>query len=228
MHGADDRERRRLGDTSALLPPPQPLADRPRHPCVDDLLCNRSYWCYLVGAMCVYGSVVPFWFIGAKVLQRRFHIGLRAADAMILLPEGSILVVGPAIGVVSDWLKLSMRALLLVAAAALALIPLTLLVLAWTPLPKALVLPTMVLFGAGYAAAQNLVWTALPLVLPPRTIMLGAGLMASAINMLPSALPVAFRGHPAFDLTLLAAVGGVGVVAFALGACCARNPRSLP
>ena len=59
------------------------------------LLCNLPFWLYLTGAMCVYGAVVPFWFIGGNVLQARFGLDLASADAMVLLPEGAILVVTP-------------------------------------------------------------------------------------------------------------------------------------
>lgn len=188
-----------------------------------DLLCNPGYWLYVAGAACVYGSVVPFWFIGAKTLQSRFGIDLATADAMILLPEGSILVVGPLIGVLSDRWRLGVRALLLSGACSLALIPAALLSLAWLPLPDGSVLPVMVALGLGYAAAQNLLWTALPAMLPRGVLMIGAGVMACSLNLLPALLPVvAFRGHGSTDLTVLAAVGVVGCVALVLAAVCAR------
>jgi len=184
-----------------------------------DVLLNPTYGLYVCGAMCVYGAVVPFWFIGAKVLQTRFGIGLSEADAYVLLPEGTILVVGPAIGVLTDRLHLRLRALLLFAAVALALVPVSLLVLAWLPLPRAAVLPAMVCLGVGYAAAQNLVWTMLPHVLKQEVLLLGAGVMACSLNLLPALLPVvAFRGDPRFDLSVLAAVGGVGMLALVLAA----------
>ena len=167
-----------------------------------ELLCNPGYWLYVAGAACVYGSVVPFWFIGAKTLQSRFGIDLATADAMIQLPEGSILVVGPLIGVLSDRWRLGVRALLLSGACSLALIPAALLSLAWLPLPDGTVLPVMVALGLGYAAAQNLLWTALPAMLPRSVLMIGAGVMACSLNLLPALLPVvAFRGHGSTDLT---------------------------
>ena len=73
-------------------------------------------------------------------------------------------------------------------------------------------------------ASQNLMWTALPAILPESVLMIGAGLMACSLNLLPAALPaVAFRGDAGSDLTVLAAAGALGCVAFTLAAAAARR-----
>ena len=63
------------------------------------------FWLYLAGGACVYGAVVPFWFIGAKHLQTRFGMTLAQADALLLLPEGLIAFVAPPFGILIDRYK---------------------------------------------------------------------------------------------------------------------------
>ena len=60
-----------------------------------------TFWLYLLGSACVYGAVVPFWFIGAKHLQLKWHMALSEADGLMLLPEGI------SIAVCASWLASS-------------------------------------------------------------------------------------------------------------------------
>ena len=91
--------------------------------------------------------------------------------------------------------------------------------LAWLPLPSGAVVPVMVCLGVGYAASQNLIWTMVPHVLPQSAMMTGMGIMACGLNLLPTVLPVlAFKGNGKVDLTVLAVVGLVGLLAFLVAA----------
>jgi hypothetical protein len=47
---------------------------------------TRQYYSYLLAGMCLYGSMVPFWFMGSKFLQIRDGISVGRADTLILLP----------------------------------------------------------------------------------------------------------------------------------------------
>jgi len=172
------------------------------------------FWLYLLGGACVYGAVVPFWFVGAKHLQLKFDLPLEAADALLLFPEGMIAVIAPPFGLLIDRQHWSLSKRLKVSAASLALIPLSLLCLAWLPLWPIFV--TLAL-GTAYALAQNLVWASITLVSPSPLLNLCSGLTGSGLNVLPSFVPLLlFTGDTSIDLTILAAIGGLGVVAYLL------------
>ncbi|KAL3919459.1 MAG: hypothetical protein SGPRY_005624 [Prymnesium sp.] len=117
--------------------------------------------------------VVPFWFIGAKHLQVKFGMSLAASDALLLFPEGMIMIVAPPFGLLIDRQKWSLTKRLMASALSLAAIPAALLSLAWLPLSPTLV--TLVL-GVAYAFAQNLIWASITLVSPAPLLNLCSGL----------------------------------------------------
>mmetsp|Transcript_510 Transcript_510/g.1720 ORF Transcript_510/g.1720 Transcript_510/m.1720 type:complete len:386 (+) Transcript_510:61-1218(+) len=160
----------------------------------------RVFFLFLLGGACVYGAVVPFWFIGAKHLQSRFGMPLATADALLLLPEGMIALVAPPFGLLMDRRRWSLTKRLYWSAASLAPIPVALLLLAWlgpaggapalgpnvttlaagnSPPPAApnLLAPALatLVLGTGYAFAQNLIWASLTLVAPPKLLNLCSG-----------------------------------------------------
>jgi len=185
---------------------------------------TATYWLFLLGSMCVYGSVVPFWFIGAKHIALRWDMGLAAADAYLLWPEGSIALVAPPFGLLIDRHKWSFERRLVVSAVSLLAVSASLLALAWLPLPPVI---GVCMLGLGYACAQNLIWSTVPLASPPELLNLSAGLIGCAVNVLPMLLPaVAFDGNGSRDCTILAAVGALGFVALAAGACIERSRRT--
>jgi hypothetical protein len=47
---------------------------------------SRSYYCFLLAGTFLYGSMVPFWFMGAKFLQVRDGVSVERADMLVLLP----------------------------------------------------------------------------------------------------------------------------------------------
>lgn len=185
---------------------------------------SATYWLFLLGSMCVYGSVVPFWFIGAKHIALRWDMGLAAADAYLLWPEGSIALVAPPFGLLIDRHKWSFERRLVVSAVSLLAVSASLLALSWLPLPPVI---GVCMLGLGYACAQNLIWSTVPLASPPELLNLSAGLIGCAVNIMPMLLPaVAFDGNGSRDCTILAAVGALGFAAYAVGACIERRRRS--
>ena len=172
------------------------------------------FWLYLVGGACIYGAVVPFWFVGAKHLQSRFGMDLSAADALLLFPEGMIALVAPPFGLLIDRQQWSLSKRLTASALSLSLIPLCLLSLAWLPVAPALV---SLVLGTGYAFAQVAGWASITLVAPPHLLNLCSGLNGTGFNILPTLIPLLlFTGNTSVDVTTLAVFGGVGVVAFLL------------
>jgi len=177
---------------------------------------SRTYWLFLLGSACVYGAVVPFWFIGAKIIAVRWRMSLSAADTFLLWPEGGIALIAPPLGMLIDRQAWTLRRRLLVCAISLSAIPLGHIALAWLPLPPIIGVLTL---AAGYAFAQNLVWASIALVSPPSLLNLSSGLVGCAVNVLPALLPAAvLTGESQTDLTILAVVGLVGALAFLMAA----------
>jgi MFS family permease len=175
---------------------------------------SGAYWWYLAGCVCVYGAVVPFWFIGAKHIALRWRLSVAAADAYLLWPEGAIAVIAPPFGYWIDRRAWPLRTRLFAAAAAMLPIALALVALG------RLALPPMVgvgLLGIGYACAQNLVWCTITMVSPPGLINLSSGLVGCSVNLLPMLLPACvFVGDGEYDVTVLGGVATFGALAFAV------------
>lgn len=56
---------------------------------------SREFWLYVLGSGCAYGMMVPFWFVGSKHISVRWGYSLKAADAIMILPEGTIALTAP-------------------------------------------------------------------------------------------------------------------------------------
>lgn len=141
---------------------------------------------YVLGAACVYGAVVPFWFVGAKHIANGFDRALAEADSYILVPEGLILLVAPPFGYMIDKRRWNFVTMMHVAAAALALTAASLLCLAHTRLPPLL---SVLGLGLGYAISQNLIWAGLKSATPPAMMNVCVGILGSSVNLLPTLLP---------------------------------------
>eukprot|EP00966_Prymnesium_polylepis_P031334 728774-Prymnesium_polylepis.1 len=70
---------------------------------------DARFWAFFVSCVLLYSSIVPFWYMGSKLLQQRYSLSLDAADWLIVLPELCILVGAPLVGVAADALRLSFR-----------------------------------------------------------------------------------------------------------------------
>jgi hypothetical protein len=91
------------------------------------------WYFYMLAGTALYGAMVPFWFIGSKYLQLRFAFDVQRADALMLLPEGSIILLGPLLGIFLDRMKFTKRTKLLQLAVGVALLPIGYLVLVGGP-----------------------------------------------------------------------------------------------
>ena len=89
----------------------------------------RAWYYYTASGFFLYGSMVPFWFLGSKYLQLKYGFDILVGDAFMLLPEGLIVLLGPLVGIYLDRMKFSTRTLLLQLAAGIALLPVAYLVL---------------------------------------------------------------------------------------------------
>lgn len=154
-----------------------------------------QYYFYLLNSMCLFGAVIPFWFMGSKFLQLNYGLSVENADFLMILPEGAMVVVSPLLGLVVDWLQLSLRSKLYLMGAVCFGTGSALLMLALgyadsgsgvTISP----LYTILLLSLCYACANSLTWDVVIQVVPqPDQLAPATGLSASASNLLPCLIP---------------------------------------
>ena len=183
------------------------------------------WWLYILGGGCVYGAVVPFWFIGAKSIELKWGLPTALADGLILLPEGCIVIIAPLLGWMCDSWRLLLRTRLVLQACAQLLIGGSLYALATPPtdvLPSPI--PVVLVLGVSYAVAQSLIWAAFGLVAPEPLINVCFGLLGAALNFFPAVVPpTLFTGDGPHDLQVLVVVSGVGTAALLAAAALAAR-----
>eukprot|EP01034_Spumella_vulgaris_P025598 gene25598-32070_t len=152
---------------------------------------GTQFHLFALSACCLYGAMVPFWFVGSKFIQINYGMSVGRADALMLLPEGVIVVVSPLSGYLMDTYRLSLRTKLSLLALACVSLAVCYLLLAFGYGSVATVPPllTMSLLGLSYAFSNSLLWTAIVLVIPDRHLASASGVVASAMNVLPSVVP---------------------------------------
>lgn len=85
---------------------------------IKELFVSVSFCCYLMVGACVYGSMVPFWFMGSKYMQEYYGLDMVQADDLMVIPEGMIVLVCLPLGMLVDNFRLSFRAKLCIVALA--------------------------------------------------------------------------------------------------------------
>jgi hypothetical protein len=155
-----------------------------------------QYYCYLLSSMCLFGAIVPFWFTGSEVLQRNYGLSLENSDFLMMLPEGAIIIVSPLLGLLVDYLRLSLaRKLCLMGAVCFGCaVALAAVAMAYPGSHSGVYinpLYSILLLSVCYACANSLTWDVLIQVVPqPDQLATATGLSASAANLLPCMIPV--------------------------------------
>mmetsp|Transcript_11929 Transcript_11929/g.21765 ORF Transcript_11929/g.21765 Transcript_11929/m.21765 type:complete len:569 (+) Transcript_11929:52-1758(+) len=62
-----------------------------------------QFWMYLLVGLFAYTALVPFYSVGSALLQRRYNLDTKDADFLMLLPEGTIAVASPILGLLVDY-----------------------------------------------------------------------------------------------------------------------------
>ena len=178
---------------------------------------SMEFYYYLLCGTCLYGSMVPFWFMGSKFIQKQFSKDLVEADMLMQLPEGCIVIISPLLGLILDCQKdlfTLNRRLLMLALSCFGLAGSYLLLIT----PSIDPVMVMVLMGVCYAFSNSLFWNNIVGVINSSELMPSAtGLVASCLNILPSIVPYvnAYFGDRIglTVLSLLAAMAGIfGVI----------------
>lgn len=146
------------------------------------------YHLYATAGAFLYGAMVPFWFIGSKYLQDTYHIDVSMADALVLLPEGLIVLIGAPVGYLLDRYQLSTVTMCYMLAASIFMLPLCYMTFYFG---GAHVSPVAVvaLLGLGYGCSNCVFWTVFPSVFSAKYRGIGTGLLSCLMNLLPSVVP---------------------------------------
>lgn len=175
---------------------------------------SGTYYLFACAGMLLYGSMVPFWFTGSKYLQEFYGLSVQNAGALILIPEGSIILLSFPLGYLLDnWIKSSYVRLALLGASTLLLpIGYILLMTGWKSSSSSPLL-SMLTLGFGYGISNCMYWTSLMQIIPEDLIGPGSGFIASSLNVMPaivpivSALPVSFASPGDWNLIVLCCLG---------------------
>uniref|UniRef100_A0A7S4QG63 Lysosomal dipeptide transporter MFSD1 n=1 Tax=Ditylum brightwellii TaxID=49249 RepID=A0A7S4QG63_9STRA len=147
----------------------------------------RLFWLYSFVGMTMYASVVPFWFYGSAYLQRSRGLSLKSADALMVLPEGAIIILSTPVGILVDCFKLGFAAQQRALGVASICIALSYVLLLSGVLQSAMW--GVISLGCSYAVANQLLWSAFPHACPEELGSLGAGIMACLINVGATLVP---------------------------------------
>ena len=166
-----------------------------------------EYYMFLCSGAFLYGSMVPFWFLGSKFLQDHYNLSIGSADALLLLPEGMIAIVSVPIGHLLDTYCRGMKSRLRMLAVSCMFLPASYLMLAHgfrasspnesvdsnSNLTTDIFIPpafSMFAIGFAYAISNSLYWSTVMDILPKGPYFSAAnGLIASCLNILPSVVP---------------------------------------
>ncbi|KAK3274747.1 hypothetical protein CYMTET_17083 [Cymbomonas tetramitiformis] len=160
---------------------------------------STTYWVFVLCGALMYGSIVPIWFIGSKIFQEEWGLSVTESDRLLLLPEGFIVLVAPALGALVDKLSMGLGSRLSFLGVGQACIGISYLTLALSHLNP--VIP-MIFLGFSYAICSTMYWASFPLVCPQQLLPLGTGILGTAVNILPSVLPPVLANMETYSLKL--------------------------
>ena len=116
------------------------------------------YYNFLFCGVFLYGSMVPFWFLGSAFLQTTYGFSVGVADRLVLLPECMICVCALPIGIILDkyHIDLSYRCEYLSTSCFC-------LGLSYVILANQMISPTvnMIVLGLCYACSNCLLWSSI-------------------------------------------------------------------
>lgn len=183
------------------------------------LKLSTNYYLFVFAGMFLYGSMVPFWFTGSKYLQEYYGLSVQNAGALILIPEGSIILLSFPLGYMLDNFIRSPQVRLAWLGFSTFLLPVgyVLLMLGWQsshPSPVA----SMLTLGFGYGISNCMYWTSLMQIVPEDLIGPASGLIASSLNVMPAivpiltVVPVTFASSGDWNLIVLSILGCLSTV----------------
>ena len=193
------------------------------------LAVNTWYWIQMVlfvlagGAL--YGAMVPFWFIGSKVVTQKTGISLMKADQLLLIPEATIAFVSPATGFVMQAINASGKCRYYSSGISLIGICVGLSALAYLEVTPGLALLCILVASISYAVPMAIIWSCVTFVANDEHLNNLSGCIGSFMNVLPAVILYTLTDDSTHDLTELVVVGFCGVICYViLGACHREQP----
>jgi MFS family permease len=146
------------------------------------------FYFYSLAAALMYGSMVPFWFMGSKYLQSTYNISVSKADSYMLIPELQMVICSSILGILMDKYPTGAHTRMLVLSFSCALLAFAYLLLLMLGDAISPVLCMLVL-GTGFTLSHGLVWFSLTLIFPSSHFEFCSGFICSAINVFPTIIP---------------------------------------
>jgi MFS family permease len=157
---------------------------------------SYTYYLYMFAGLTLYGSMVPFWFTGSKFLQEAYGLSVQSADALLLIPEGSIIALSFPLGYILDNHLKGAPNRLMALGLSTALLPIAYAMLilganeSGDGAPTASPVFAVFILGVGYGISNCMYWTSLMQLVPENLIGPASGLIASSLNVMPAVVPV--------------------------------------
>ena len=158
-----------------------------------------TIYIYILGAVCLYGAMVPFWFIGSKLLQLNYNMSMSTADSYMLLPEGAMVVISPLFGLYLDRTAHALSTKINFLAIACIGLGMAYLCLSVgysynNDKDNTIIIPpliSMTLLGVSYGLSNSTMWSCLIFVVVKDSHLLSiSSLMSCALNLLPAVMPI--------------------------------------
>jgi len=176
-----------------------------------------KFWLYCAVVACLYGAMVPFWFIGVDVLVRHAGMDRDSATKLMIIPECTMAITTPLTALTMDAFAPSVARLTALSMSAMAV-----LILSYSCM---MVAPTwyptgvLILLSIGFAVAQQfffgIVFHAEANTIPLRVTSLASGILGCASNLLAAAVPFTLTGNEDANLAKLTAVAALSLPIYA-------------
>lgn len=167
------------------------------------LFSMQFYWYTLTG-MFLYGSMVPFWFIGSKFLQEAYGLSIVSADWLMLLPEGAIVIISIPLGLFLENRRATIKLFqkLLALSISIFMVAMSYVLMAYgfrrasdastdqSNISVVRPVVPMIMIGIAYGYSNCLFWSCITDIIQKDRLAEGTGIISSAMNILPSLMPL--------------------------------------
>jgi MFS family permease len=150
------------------------------------------YW-YTLAASLMYGSCVPFWFMGSKYLQNALHLSVSKADSYMLIPELVMVFFSSLLGIIMDKYPLTARTRMIGLTVSTTILALAYIIIITCSSPGSCVsvspVVSMLVLGCGFTLSHGLIWFSMNIMIPAKHFEVCSGLVCSSINVFPTLIP---------------------------------------
>jgi len=136
--------------------------------------------------MLVYTALVPLYSVGSGILQRKYNLDTKTADVLMLIPEGSIAIVAPVLGMMVDTWTVQDRVVRM--SISLAFFVPTFMALGFNS-AEGFAYAAMFFLGVFWSLFNSIFWGLVGMMCDsPGNVGLSVGILGCALNLGPSIL----------------------------------------